>query len=471
MNSVKQSFEIDSWANNNFGSVQLFDRRRTTRLVNIAARLAENKGQSLARLFDNWYDTKAVYNLINLDIMTPDVIQDNHREVVKEDIINWKGDVLLIEDSSEFNWNGLETIEGLGPIGSGRKNDQGFILHSTLAIGIIDKAIASHTDIPVKILGLPYQQYYVRPPKREKEQKRCNGNDKLETDLWRKIIDNKILPHKNSHKLIRVCDRAADIYEVLEETKISGYDYIIRTKHDRADNDDWEIKLFETMRELPAIGLTTIERRGREGTKTRTVPLNVNWQEVSLRAPSRPGYQVGELPSLKVTVVHIWGWDAEKEELIEWFLYTSLTINDLETAIKIVKYYSQRWIIEDYHKALKSGMKAEKLQLETAHGLFAAIAIMSIVALRLIDLREVLRVNPEAKAEESGLSDLEIKVLKVYLKREIKTVKCVALAIGRLGGHLNRKSDGMPGLMTLWLGMSRLLNLVEGVKLTQVLNI
>lgn len=471
MNTLSYEFETDLWALNNFGNVQLFDRRRTTRLVKIAAKLSENKGQSLARLFDNWYDTKALYNLIKLDIMTPELIQDNHRKLAQENIINWEGDVLLIEDGSEFEWNGLEPIEGLGPIGSGRKGDQGFILHSTLAVGIVNKPNNVPDDLPVKILGLPFQQYYVRPPTREKTKRRREGDNKIETDLWREVIRNKVLPKEASKKLIRVCDRAADIYEVLEETKDEEYNYIIRAKHDRADNDDGEIKLFETMRQLPAIGLTTLERRGRGETKKRNIPLNINWQKVSLRAPARPGYKMGELPALEVTVIRVWGWDTEKNELIEWFLYTNLEINDFKTALRLVKYYTFRWIIEDYHKALKSGLKAENLQLETAHAIFAAIAIMSVVALRLVDLREVLRINPDAPAEESGLSDLELKVLRVYLKREIKTVKCVALAIGRLGGHQNRKSDGMPGLMTLWAGMSRFLNIIEGVKLRQLINI
>ena len=53
----------------------------------------------------------------------------------------------------------------------------------------------------------------------------------------------------------------------------------------------------------------------------------------------------------------------------------------------------------------------------------------------------------------------------IYLKRDLKTVKCVALAIGRLGGHQNRKSDGMPGVLSLWWGMSRFLGIMEGFHL------
>ncbi|MBI3259890.1 MAG: hypothetical protein HYZ54_10510 [Ignavibacteriae bacterium] len=164
----------------------------------------------------------------------------------------------------------------------------------------------------------------------------------------------------------------------------------------------------------------------------------------------------------------MYGKDPKNGELLEWFLYTNLPINSLKDAIKITHYYALRWIIEDYHKALKTGLRAEDLQCKTAHALFATISIMSIVALRLVNLREKLRIAPEESAEKSGLSREEIKVLEAYLKREIKTVKCVALAIGRLGGHQNRAGDGMPGLLALWWGMSRFLTIMEGVQLATI---
>src|ERR1700727_1460271 len=160
MNKNTSKSRILNWTEENFGTVQLYDKRRTKRLINIACRLAENKGGSLARLFDGWYDTKAIYNLLKINVMTPDNIQSSHRELTYKNMLNWSNDVLAIEDSSEFEWNNHEAIEGLGPIGSGRKSDQGFILHSTLAVGVVNKG----DNCFFKILGLPFQQYYVRPP-------------------------------------------------------------------------------------------------------------------------------------------------------------------------------------------------------------------------------------------------------------------------------------------------------------------
>jgi hypothetical protein len=443
------------WAIKNFGNTLLFNKKKVKRLVGIATRLAEGKGTSLARLFDNWYDTKATYNLLKQPIMTTNCIQNPHREITFQNIENWSGDVLAIEDSSEFEWNHKEPIEGLGPIGSGRNCDQGFILHSTLAIGVTNKG-------KVEVLGLPFQQYYVRPPLREKRKKREVSKDLIETDLWRNVIKEKALPAAS--KVIRVCDRAADIYEVFKETKEYGCCHIIRLKHDRILlSESFPIKSLMT--EQKSMGQTQIEKRIKDGTKSEIIKLDMNWKTVSIRAPARPGYAPGKLTELKETVVRVWG-DSANGEKIEWFLYTDIEVNSIEDAIKIVQYYALRWMIEVYHKILKTGLRAENLQLETAHALFAAIAIMSIVGLRILDLRERLRKNPEAPAKESGLNELELKVLEKYLKRELKTVKCVALAIGRLGGHQNRKSDGMPGVLSLWWGMSRFLGIMEGVYLT-----
>jgi hypothetical protein len=65
-------------------------------------------------------------------------------------------------------------------------------------------------------------------------------------------------------------------------------------------------------------------------------------------------------------------------------------------------------------------MKAEELQLETAESLFAAIAIKSIVALRLLDLRERVRLSPDAPAEQAGLNELELAVLGSTLLENMK---------------------------------------------------
>lgn len=473
---------LPSWARQNFGNVYLGDIRRTKKLVALAEAMASEPGISITKLAKTWYDAKAYYNLLKSTHMKPDIIQSNHRLSVAEEINKAENDVLLIEDASELSWSGNEPIEGLGPVGSGRKHDQGFILHSVLAVETIPFAtspnpIQNTSRGPVRILGLIDQQYYVRPEKRKQTKRRRETNEMIETDLWRNTLNRMLDLSTEKKRIIRVCDRAADIYEVIIETDLKGFDYVIRGRHNRTledvkDENDKPLRLFDH----PDLDISKtsceVYQRGRIGKKARVSLLNVSCAKATTQAPSRPGRKSGELESLEYNVIRVWE-DSQlvsEDEKIEWFLLTSLPIETEAELLRAVEIYCTRWVIEDYHKALKTGLKAENLQLESVQGLMAAVSIMSVVALRLVELRERVRIMPDAPAEESSLSELELKVLSRYLKRKLETVRDVALAVGRLGGHLNRKGDGMPGIITLWLGMSQLIQLVKGVQLAAELN-
>ena len=157
----------------------------------------------------------------------------------------------------------------------------------------------------------------------------------------------------------------------------------------------------------------------------------------------------------------------DAEARLEWILLCEAKVADFAQARACALPYSTRWVIEEYHKALKPGLGAERLQRESAERLLAAMALMSVVALRLIALRERLRRHPDAEAAQSGLSPLALEVLRHKSGRPLRTVREVALAIGRLGGHLNRTRDGLPGWQTLWHGMNTLHALVEGVLIAQ----
>ena len=98
--------------------------------------------------------------------------------------------------------------------------------------------------------------------------------------------------------------------------------------------------------------------------------------------------------------------------------------------------YARRWLIEDFHKALKTGLGVEKLQLQTAARLFAAVALLSVVALALVDLREKSRLEPDAPAELAGLTPTELRVLRHQSRCPLDTVRAVYLALAALGGHL-----------------------------------
>jgi Transposase Tn5 dimerisation domain len=150
---------------------------------------------------------------------------------------------------------------------------------------------------------------------------------------------------------------------------------------------------------------------------------------------------------------------------LEWLLLGDQPVTDFAQALVCARQYASRWLIEDFHKALKTGLGAEKRQLQTAHRLFAAVALLSVVALALVDLREKSRLEPDLPAEAAGLTTTELRVLRYQRRRPLTTVREVYLALAALGGHLGRTGDGPPGWQTLWLGRRSLRLLVEGINI------
>ena len=224
--------------------------------------------------------------------------------------------------------------------------------------------------------------------------------------------------------------------------------------------------VFEHIAKAEPCGGMYLDLRGRDGKKARRARLLISCGPVRVQAPERPGIAAGTNKPIDCWYVRVWEPSPpEGVEPLEWVLYTDEPVEALEVALGVVIDYATRFLIEEFHKGLKTGLNAEELQLETAHRLFAAIAVMSIVALRLLDLRELGKAVPEAPAKASGLSGVELELLSLAVSRTLPTVASVVLAVGRLGGHMNRKSDGMPGWITLWRGMKKLRLLARGAEL------
>lgn len=467
--SAYLDLNASTWAQKNFKNIDIGDKRRIRRVVNIAECMAISPGKSIPQLFDDVYAIKATYELFKNKQSTPDNLQKGHRALVYEEL-NKSGVYLLVEDTSALSWSGNAPVNGLGPIGASTEGLQGFLLQSVLAIRW-PKDILDHQNISLEILGLADQQYLTRLSKRKKLKRKTarECTDELESKIWERTIERLPSPPKiESIRWVRVCDRGADIYESLIQNIKNNYGFVVRAAQDRQIRleDGKTSRLFTSIRELKETGNFSLDLRSRLNQPARKVNLSIAFQSVKLNSPQRPGFERGKLPSIECTAVRVWEQNSlEGIECIEWILLCDQKITTFEEALICVQQYSCRWVVEDFHKALKTGLGAEKLQLEEAHRLFAAISIMSIVALRLVDIRERFRINPDNSADKSGLSSLEIKVLEKRLKRVLKTVKDVNLAIGRLGGHMNRKGDGMPGLLTLWRGMQRLTELVEGAQL------
>lgn len=131
----------------------------------------------------------------------------------------------------------------------------------------------------------------------------------------------------------------------------------------------------------------------------------------------------------------------------------------------MISRYARRWLIEEYHKALKTGAQVEKSQLETAERLQALLGVLAGVAVRLLNTKQLARTEPHRAVASDTLGPEAIAILNVRFgkPKEGWTYQSLLVAIARLGGFVGRRGDGLPGWITLWRGMQRLMTMVEGV--------
>ena len=156
------------------------------------------------------------------------------------------------------------------------------------------------------------------------------------------------------------------------------------------------------------------------------------------------------------------------KEYLDWWLATSSPIRSIEDALEAVSDYEWRWpIAEEYHKVEKTGLRIEAQRFETAKRMLAALAILSVVAIRILQLRYARDEQPDADAAQIATSEeIEMVANATKFQGDTMTVKRFVDGIARLGGYLGRKGDGPPGWRSLWLGYQRLNDMIFGQRLS-----
>ena len=122
-----------------------------------------------------------------------------------------------------------------------------------------------------------------------------------------------------------------------------------------------------------------------------------------------------------------------------------------------------------FHDIQKNGCGEEDRRFETAARMGACLAILSLVAVRVFQLRTALDSVPDEPASAVATAD-EIAVGGRVLgaKGRVRlTVRAFVRGVASLGGFLGRKGDGEPGVRTLWRGYQRLQDLLLGYQIRE----
>jgi hypothetical protein len=446
------------WAQNEFAFAPLGDQRRTKRLVKIASNLAASPGGTLPQAFRHWPELKAAYRFFGQRGVSFESVLAPHLERTRN-VCRQSGEYLIIEDTTLLDYSPHSATRDLGRIGDG--GGRGFELHSALAVRIESWNLEQRPEGTV--VGLFGQQCQTpRPaPKGETRGERLSRPRKSQT--WAAAFKTAGRPPEGS-QWIYVADRESDFYEPMQICQQHGADFIIRSGQGRRLADEART-LQEALARAPVLGQSTVEVRARGGQPARAARVELRRVRVDLDGPWRPGGWQPPLPDINVVEVKEADAPEGVKEPLHWKLLTSLPCATPAQIQRVVGRYAARWWIEEYHKALKSGAGVEASQLERADRLESLIAVLAVVAVRLLSTKMLARSRPETfeAAVSFGPQMLVILEKKLGPPKGGWNNQNVIIAVARLGGFPARKQDGLPGWQTIWRGWQRLIWMCEGL--------
>jgi hypothetical protein len=448
-----------AWAVQQFGQCVLGDQRRNKRLMKFAMQIAARPDGSTPDQTEGWADCKAAYRLFDQVDLTFDVLVAPHFDHTRR--CSARGGVqLLINDTTEIDFGHHRKVNGLGPTGNG--SGLGFFLHSSLMFDPLSRQIE----------GLAGQKVFYRKPKSAKKAHKNSRrrSKQRESLIWGKLIDEIGAPPEGT-KWIHVCDRGADDFEVFHHALRQKCSFVIRaSKLNRLiiAPDDRKLKLQDYLLELPVQGTHVIPVRASKKSPARTATVELRYGRIGLPRPRVTTDWIRQntpKAPLLVSVVELREVHPPKGATpLRWVLYTLEAIDSTTDAELIIGYYEQRPLIEDYHKALKTGCHVEERQYATAARLERVTAVLSILAVRLLQIKTIARDTPERPAHEVAPARWVEILQRVRQKKTqgVMTIHEFIRQLAGLGGHLGRKGDGQPGWITLWRGLEKLLLILRG---------
>lgn len=474
---------MESWGSQNFADCQLGDKRLNQRALEIGKALVAGFGQALSMIFKEENPLKRAYEfLANPKAQFNKLIQPHHQNTTQEAAS--LPVVLAVGDTTYLNYKSIKAKrDGYGPIGNG---GNGLILHTTLAV----------EPEQGQSLGLLWQKLWHRETKAKPPANETPKQKKARQSQERKIDRSKPFEEKESYRwvealktvakqfqevqkqlaetselidqktrIIHIFDREGDIAEVFDQVRqIERTGVIVRAAHDRClDSNNahlWEHLSIQPIQFYQEVELPETAKRS-----ARTASLAVRFCPIQLRAPRR----LDNPDPFEVYAVYADEIDPpEGEEAVSWMLLTTEPVTNATLAATILRWYTYRWHVEEYHKILKSGCKAESYRL-AATSMEALLGFLTVIAAQLLRVTYLHRTQPDAPAE-AVLRPVQLDVLKAMSSKlpKLLTVSWAVESVARLGGYLEHRRKTPIGIQVLWRGWLKLESVCEGWQLALI---
>jgi hypothetical protein len=448
-----------SFGQEHFGHCRFGDKRLAARAVISGDALMRHPGGTLPAKLPK-AELCGFYDFVNNVKVNHNNVLACHCQRTRGRMEQCRGTVLVIHDTTEADYSGLR-IADLGPIGNGYC--RGMLLHNVLAM-----------DYPNReALGLVGQIVQIRRKVKKNESvKASREHPQRESRLWPKGVEAVGRPPAGAI-WVNLMDRGGDSFESLDRQQRLGQFYLVRSRTNRnvrvkdAAGRWRRRKLHAWARGLPTLGERSVEVAGHWDQQARQARVRVAAGPVELQVPHVKYGEHGREP-LAAWVIHVKELEPPAgQEPLEWILLTNMPTQASAEAWERVDWYQCRPMIEEFHKAQKTGCGMELAQFTTRKALEVTIAMLSVVVVQLLRLRDLSR-QDEGRPASEVVDEAYVEGLSLWRWKEARmdlSAKEFLYALARLGGHLGRRGDRLPGWLVLWRGWMELQRLVEGLLL------
>lgn len=443
--------------------LDLGDSRRVDRVAYMTECIAAKPGLSIPQTFEEWDGVKGAYRALSNEHISAEAILAALQQDTLARVRNQAGRILVIQDTTSLDFSDHPATVGLGPTGGGDGcSGHGFFAHSALAVG--------SDGVP---LGLLYQKTWVRDPAQvgKHHQRRQRLIEDKESYRWIEALQAVEAAIPAEVEVLNIGDREADIYELFAAQRPSHSHLLIRAAHDRCVRGEPR-HLWAAVEAASEAGQHELLVRQHPTHAVRKATVTLRFCAVDVQPPQNGTSRADQQPvALTAILVREVGLPPESKHVpLQWLLLTDLPADDLAAALDLLRCYTLRWLIERYHYTLKSGCRIEDRQLRTDDRLLRLLAIYCIVAWRLLWLTYAARERGDEPCTVA-FGDLEWQLMyrrygsQATLPDRPPSLREATRWLARLGGFLNRKGDGEPGVKVLWRGIMRLHDMIAGYML------
>jgi hypothetical protein len=435
-----------------FGGLEVGNRRRSRRVVQIAAAVARRPAGRVTDVFEDPAEREGAYRMLSNAAVSREALTQAMCDATASRCAAYER-VFVAIDGSSLSLHDPRGIRGLGGVGAWK--DYGRGLHVATALALDPQGVA---------IGVCAQSWWART---ERSPKRRSSRRKLadkETRFARSTLDDAVRRLQDlapDTQVISVMDRGFDCWPVLQ-TAEQGARFIVRAQFNRRLLDGprgGRRYLVPTLESQPVRGRYQVQVPARPGRPARLATLRVQTARVCLELRiSKRGRQYVELNVVLAREVA-----GPRGASLSWMLLTTEPTETFEQVVDIVRAYTLRWRIEEMHRAWKrGGGNVEQTQLRSRQAIEKWATLHCAVATRALRLAQLARAQPERPATEEFTPDEIDAAIVLRGKRttlqpgDRPSLGELVRMIADIGGYTGKSSGGPPGPTVIGRGLERL---------------